>query len=82
MVVMRLWVCDLVVILVIGSCSFWGVVIVAVVIMAVVVSISCPNCSATCSSYSTRNVVRYIKTSVKLTFPYSNPNTGIVLCYG
>ena len=43
---------------------------------------SCPNCSATCSSYSTRNVVRYIRTGVKPPFAHLNPNTVIVLYYG
>ena len=32
-------------------------------------SVSYPNCSTTCSFYSTRNIVKYIKTGVKLSFP-------------
>ena len=36
--------------------------------------VSCPNWSTTCSSYNTRNVVRYIKIGVKLSFLCSNPN--------
>ena len=37
----------------------------------------CPNCSATCSSYNRRNVVRHIETGGKLSFPHSNPNTTL-----
>ena len=33
----------------------------------------CPNYLVTCSSYSTRNIARYIKTSVKLWFPHFKP---------
>ena len=42
---------------------------------------SCPHCLATCSSYSTRNIARYIRTSVKPPFAHLNPNTTIVLYY-
>ena len=38
---------------------------------------SCPNCSITCSSYSTWNVVRYIKTGVKTLFAHSNSKSII-----
>ena len=42
----------------------------------------CPNSSATCSSYSSRNVTRCIKAGVKLWFLHLNPNIAIVLCNG
>ena len=43
---------------------------------------SFPNCSATCSCYSMKNAVRYIRTGVKPPFAHLNPNTTIVLYYG
>lgn len=37
----------------------------------------CPNCSATCSFYSRRNVVRHIGIGVKLSFSHLNTNTAL-----
>ena len=44
-------------------------------------SVSCPNCFTTSFLYNTRNVVRYIKIGVKLSFLCSNPNMVTILYY-